>query len=108
MAANSIVEALDVLEDRSSRLLPRPEGRSVDQLHLQRREEALGYRVVPAVALATHAARHTVNLQKVSIRRRSVLAASVGMVDQRARRAAVRQGHAQGPQREFLVDTRPH
>ena len=52
-----IVEHLDVLEDLPGRLLTSSEAAPVYQLTLEGREEALHDRIVPAVALAGHAAR---------------------------------------------------
>ena len=48
-------------------------------LHLQIQEEALHYRVVPAVALAAHAADQAMVAQQFLVRRVSVLAAAVRM-----------------------------
>jgi hypothetical protein len=51
-----IVEELEVLEEFGVRLRPSGPDCVVDQLDFQRREEALGNRVVPAIAPAAHAA----------------------------------------------------
>jgi hypothetical protein len=56
MAPLPIVEDLDVLEDRAPRRGARGPARVVDELDLERGEEALRHRVVPAVAPPTHAA----------------------------------------------------
>src|SRR4051794_33152324 len=54
MAASAVVEGFHVLEDRALGGLPGREGRAVHELGLERAEEALHGRVVPAVALAAH------------------------------------------------------
>ena len=58
-----IVEELEVLEELGVRLRPGGPDGVVDQLDLQRREEALGDCVVPAIAPAAHAADDPVQLQ---------------------------------------------
>src|SRR5437773_8826912 len=50
-----VVEPLDVVEHIPPRLGPRAIGAMVDQLGLERLEEALDHRVVPAVAPPAHA-----------------------------------------------------
>ena len=55
-----VVEDLDVLEDFAASVRPRLERVVSDELLLERREEALGDGVVPAVALAAHALAHAV------------------------------------------------
>src|SRR5439155_5438018 len=50
-----VVEPLDVVEHIPLRLGPRAIGAMVDQLGLERLEEALDHRVVPAVAPPAHA-----------------------------------------------------
>src|SRR5437870_948881 len=55
-----VVEDLNVLDERRPRLGPRGEVGVVDQLFLQRGEEALHRRVVPAVRRAAHAAHDAV------------------------------------------------
>ena len=54
MPAPAIVEGLDVLEDCPPRGLPGREAGAVDELGLERAEEAFHRRVVEAVALAAH------------------------------------------------------
>src|SRR3954465_11561706 len=54
MAAPAVVEGFHVLEDRPPGRLPGREAGAVDELGLERAEEALHGRVVVAVALAAH------------------------------------------------------
>src|SRR5436309_15732746 len=60
VTALAVVEDLDVLHDRRPRGGAGREVGAVDQLLLQRGEEALHRRVVPAVRPAAHAARDPV------------------------------------------------
>ena len=55
MPPDSVVEDLDVLEDLASSLRSRVVPAEVLKLGLERTEEALRHRVVPAVALPAHA-----------------------------------------------------
>src|ERR1043165_10224829 len=52
----AVVEGLDIVEDGGARRVSCGEFSAVDELDLERRKEALRDRVVPAVALAAHAA----------------------------------------------------
>src|SRR5207237_6495880 len=54
VASFAVVEDLDVVEDFGAQLGLRGPSAAVDQLFLQRREEALGDGVVEAVAFAAH------------------------------------------------------
>src|SRR3954447_17628459 len=54
MATLAIVKGLHVLEDDPAGRLPGRKAGAVNQLGLERAEEALHRRVVPAVALAAH------------------------------------------------------
>ena len=56
MSSPPIVEGLEVIEELTARRGPRGPGRVVDELDLQRGEEALGDGVVPAVAPPAHTA----------------------------------------------------
>ena len=60
-----VVEDLDGLENRRPGLPVRGEVGLVDPLHLQAAEDALRHGVVPAVALATHAALDASGLQEL-------------------------------------------
>ena len=54
VSSPSVVEALDVLEDRGPRYLPGGPRVAVDQLPLQGRDEARGHRVVVGVGHRAH------------------------------------------------------
>ena len=54
MASVAVVEDLDVVEDLGAQFGLRGPGAAVDELLLQRGEEALGDGVIEAVALAAH------------------------------------------------------
>lgn len=56
MSPPSIVEELEVFEQLGARGGPRGPSGVMDELDLQRREDALGHRVVPAIPPPTHAA----------------------------------------------------
>src|SRR5258708_37822115 len=62
--ALAVVEHLDVLDDGCPRLRPRGEGGAVDQLLLERGEEAFHGGIVPAVGTAAHAAGDPVPCQE--------------------------------------------
>src|SRR6202046_294542 len=72
-----VVEDLDVFDERRPRLGTRGEVGVVDQLLLQRGEEAFHRRVVPAVGLAAHAARDAVLGQEELVVLAGVLAAPI-------------------------------
>src|SRR5437867_10811977 len=87
-----VVEDLEILEEFDARRGPRGPGRVVDELDLQRREETLGHRVVPAIAPATHAADDPVLGQDALIVAAGVLTAAIGMMEQPLRRAPAAHG----------------
>ena len=60
MPAPPIVEALEVIDQRRAGGRARRPAGVVHELDFERGEEALGHRVVPAVAAATHAAAEAV------------------------------------------------
>ena len=73
-----IVKAFDVIGDG---VFSRPPGRprlTVDELGFERREEALGDGIIPAVALATHRTDDAMIAQHSLIRHGGILAAPVG------------------------------
>ncbi len=93
VAALSVVEGLDVVEDLGGELGSGGPGAAVDELLLDRREEALGDGVVVAVAAASHRLRDPGGAGLLAEGQRDELAALVGVPDQPARGAAVREGH---------------
>ena len=73
MSTDSIVEDFDVFENLLSGLRTCDEQGFVDELDLERSEEALGHRVVPAVALTTHAAFDAAGLEEATVNDKTVL-----------------------------------
>src|SRR5712691_5873057 len=106
MAPPTVVEDLDVLEDRGPGVIVTDVVGTMDQLGLERREETLGNSVVPAIALATHAADDAAFAKLVLVVRARVLHAAVRMVEQARLRAASLQGHVQGIEGQGAVDAR--
>src|SRR5258708_34142236 len=76
MPALSVVEQLDVFEQRAAGLLARAPLSLVDQLDFERGEETLGHRVVPAVSDPAHAAQDSVCRQQLPVFPAGVLAAT--------------------------------
>src|SRR5258708_25591360 len=108
MPSLAIVEELEVVGELGARGCPGGPGRVVDQLDLQRREEALGDGVVPAIAPAAHAADDPVLLQHSLVVAAGVLAPTIRMMEQPWRWAAARQRHAEGVEGEVIRDARAH
>src|SRR2546422_416104 len=88
MSSPPIVEGLEVIEELTARRGPRGPGRVVDELDLQRGEEALGDGVVPAVAPPAHAADDPVLRQPPLVVAAGVLTAAIRMMQQAPRGAA--------------------
>src|SRR5438034_7791008 len=84
MSSPPIVEGLEVIEELTARRGPRGPGRVVDELDLQRGEEALGDGVVPAVAPPAHAADDPVLRQHPLVVAAGVLTAAIRMMQQRS------------------------
>src|SRR5437773_4254248 len=101
-----VVEPLDVVEHIPPRLGPRAIGAMVDQLGLERLEEALDHRVVPAVAPPAHAGPDPVAREERLIGRAGILTALIRVVQQPPRRPPLRHGHAQGGEHELLTQDR--
>src|SRR5262245_42200975 len=108
MPTLAIVERLEVVEHVLLRLGARGPRRVARQLDLQRCEEALGHRVVPAVAAAAHAADDSLAVQCAAIVCTSVLAAPIRMMQQTAWRTSPSQRHGQRLERELPCDLRAH
>src|SRR5690349_2675855 len=108
MATASVVVNLDVLEDGSGCLLACPELLQVHELGLERVEEALHRRVVPAVTLSAHARPKAVLLKQSTVRLAGVLDSAVGVMDEPRLRAPQLQGHAQGLQCELRAEGPAH
>src|SRR3954447_561164 len=75
--ADAVVERLDVLEDARPRLLARGVALVVDQLLLQRGEEALHRGVVPALGHSAHATANPVLPKEAPVVLAGVLAAPI-------------------------------
>src|SRR3989442_2857814 len=100
----AIVEELEVLEELGARRRPSGPGRVMDQLDFQRREEALGDGVVPAVAPAAHTADDPVLRQDPLVVAAGVLTSAIRMMQQTLRRAPTSQRPAEGGEGEGIRD----
>lgn len=79
--SHAVVEAHDVVGDVGNSLVLIGVVSLPDTLRLEAQEEALYYRIVPAVDLAAHAADQAVARQHRLMQRAGVLTAPVGMND---------------------------
>jgi len=95
VAATPVVENLDVLEQVGLRVGSRCVGRPMHPLVLQAVEEALGGRVVPAVAPAAHRGGHAVLGELGGHGMAGVLAATVAVEDHPGTRLTPEPGHRQ-------------
>src|SRR5438093_8785718 len=100
-----VVEPLDVVEHISLRLGPRAIGAMVHQLGLERLEEALDHRVVPAVAPPAHAGPDPVAGEECLIGGARILTPLIRVVQQPPPRSPLCHGHAQGGEHELLTWT---
>src|SRR3954468_6479840 len=82
VAPDGVVESLDVTADGVCSLGPGLEDGAPDELGFQRLEERLHHGIVETVAPARHGNPEAVRPELGLIRRRAILAASVGVVDQ--------------------------
>src|SRR6516225_2712460 len=82
MAADRIVEAVDVTADCDRGFDPALEDGAPDEFGLEGLEECLDHGVVEAVSLARHRDRHAVLSQLSLVLDRAVLAAPVGVVNE--------------------------
>ena len=80
MQSLSIVERLQILKDRLSSLRSALIGLPIDTLRFEGAEEALHERVVIAISFAAHAHQDPIVGQQLLIGSRSLLTATVGMV----------------------------
>ena len=76
MQTDGIVKTMDVFRNRSMRLLF-CRIRFGRFLRLQRREEALRHRIIPAIALATHAGHHAEGVESTAKIIAGVLTATI-------------------------------
>ncbi len=108
MFTPGIVKPLDVIEQVGARLIPGGVATPVHPLQLQRREEALHRRIVPAIAPAAHAAGDVLLGQQPLKLLAAVLAALVRVVHQRLGLAAAPDGHHQRIEHELGGHLRAH
>ena len=90
----AVVEPLDIVEDALPCLVTGAISLVEDPLSFQSAEEALHRRIVPAVALATHAAQHPVLCQELLVVITGILGATIGVMKHSPRRVSPLQGHA--------------
>ena len=110
MASMAVVEDLDQLGDGARCLKLRAARDAIDELGLQRREEALGDGVVPAVALAAHAADDAGGDQRLAVVAARVLRAAVGVVHEAGVGEAATARHLQRVEAELgahVIGDRP-
>ena len=108
MATLAIVVDLQVFKDEGSRSVAAQQGGAQNQLLLERAEEALARRVVPAVSLATHAADDSVRFEDSQVSGSAVLAAAIAVVNQAARWTPTPQRHLERREDQLLVDALAH
>lgn len=95
MKAFSIVEHLDVFEHVGLGRLPGGVPGTVHPLVFHAIEEALGGRIIPAVALAAHGTDHAISGELVLEGAAGILAAPIGVVHQARRRLTPALCHGQ-------------
>src|SRR3984893_15543391 len=100
VTTSSVVEALDVGKDITCGFCPCCIMPVMDELGFERVEEALHRGIVIAVCLAAHRCLESGRLDHLTIVRRSILDAAIGMVDQTGTRPLHRDGHPQSCQRQ--------
>ena len=105
VATDTIVEHFDVLKCLVLGLRPGGEDGLVNELHLQRGEEALGHGVVPAIALAAHAAVDAVLPKRLLVVPGGVLDPPVRVMEEAGLGPPGPQCHLQGVEGQGLVDT---
>src|ERR687893_277419 len=101
VSSPGIVEALDVLEDRTPRYVPSRPRVAVDQLPLERGNEALGHRVVVGIGHRSHRGQKTLFPEPAPELQGGVLAAPIGVVNQPSRWPASVDGHVHGIEDQF-------
>jgi hypothetical protein len=102
MASLWIVPAFDVFGNCSSRLGPRSPAPFRLEFNLERREEALGNGIVPAVTLSAHAWCDSQMPEPIAILWTGVLTASIAMHDQSIV-GTIAQRHFQGLERQLCI-----
>src|SRR6266446_4440410 len=107
MPAPRIVPAFDEVENGEPRVGLRAEALSIEQLALERREEALAEGVVVGVAHTAHGRPDVGVTTPMAEGERGVLAAVVRVMDD-VGRPALREGHVQRGQDELRTEMRVH
>src|SRR5256886_11438131 len=103
MSAPRVVPAFDEIEHGQARVGRRAEALTIEQLALERREEALAHRVVVGIAHTTHRGPDAGLATPPTEGERSVLAAVVGVMNH-LRRLTLGDGHLQGSQDELCAE----
>src|SRR5215208_4286330 len=101
VSSPGVVEALDVLEDRTSRYVPSRPRVAVDQLPLERGNEALGHRVVVGIGHRSHRGQKTLFPEPAPELHGGVLGAPIGVVNQPRRWPASVDGHVHSIENQF-------
>lgn len=96
VAAGSVVERFDVVEDIGARQIPSLVDALLDAFLLQAAEEGLGNGIVPAVASPAHARLKVVGCAESPEVVASILAALVAVDHRALLRLATPHGHQQG------------
>jgi len=78
----AVVEPFDVIEDRGSCFVACAKVAMVNQFILQSREEALRHSIILRHLAAIHACRCAMRSEQSPVRRRVVLRAAIGVVDE--------------------------
>jgi hypothetical protein len=102
MYADEVVENIDILVDRSTRLVVIVE--FVTEFNFDSCKKALGYRVVPTVAFTAHALNQSVPRERVSENVTRILRASVGVEDAARNWPTIANGHCQGVADQLCID----
>ena len=99
----AVVEPLDVVDDVRLGFVPGPVITVSHTLDLQGLEETLRHGVVPTIALATHAADHSVMLQNGPIVVAGGLASAIGVMQQTNLWSTVVLRHPESSQNQLTV-----
>ena len=103
-----VIEAFDVIEHISLGLVARPIGFACRPLGLQRGEEALRCRIVPDIARTAHRTDDAMIGHQALELLASVLAAAIGVMQQRVGFASAPDCHHQGVRDELPRHRRAH
>ena len=82
MPSDTIVEIFDVLDDRIFCVFACQRRPTIDQLVLERSEEALRNRIIPAVCSPAHAALDVTSFERFSVAVGRMLNAAIPVMDQ--------------------------